>query len=60
MPIIRMLKAPIPAVMTGLLLAAGFGAMLMLNLPGQLSYDSISQLFDGRFGTYNSWHPPAL
>ena len=55
-----MLKARIPAVMTALLLAAGFAAMLALNLPGQMSYDSISQLFDGRFGTYNSWHPPVM
>ena len=60
MQIIRMLKAPIPAVITALLLAAGFAAMLALNLPGQLSYDSVSQLFDGRFGTYNSWHPPVM
>ena len=34
--------------------------MLALNLPGQLSYDSVSQLFDGRFGSYNSWHPAVM
>ena len=60
MQIIRMLKTPIPAVATALLLAAGFAAMLALNLPGQMSYDSVSQLFDGRFGAYNSWHPPVM
>lgn len=60
MPIIRMLKAPTPAVITALLLAAGFAVLLALNLPGQLSYDSVSQLFDGRFGSYNSWHPPVM
>jgi hypothetical protein len=60
MQIIRMLKAPIPAVITAFLLLAGFAAMLALNLPGQLSYDSVAQLFDGRFGTYNSWHPPVM
>lgn len=60
MQIIRMLKTPIPAVLTALLLATGFAAMLALNLPGQMSYDSVSQLFDGRSGTYNSWHPPVM
>jgi hypothetical protein len=60
MQIIRMLKAPTPAVIAALLLTAGFAAMLALNLPGQMSYDSVSQLFDGRFGTYNSWHPPVM
>ena len=60
MQIVRMLKTPIPAAMTALLLAVGFAAMLALNLPGQMSYDSVSQLFDGRSGTYNSWHPPVM
>jgi hypothetical protein len=56
----RMLKPPYPAMAAAALLAAGFAAMLALNLPGQMSYDSVSQLFDGRFGTYNSWHPPVM
>lgn len=34
--------------------------MLALNWPGQLSYDSIAQLADGRSGYYNSWHPPLM
>jgi hypothetical protein len=38
----------------------GFAVMLALNLPGQLSYDSVSQLYDGRFGDYNSWHPAVM
>jgi len=34
--------------------------MLALNAPGQLSYDSVTQLADGRSGRYNSWHPPLM
>jgi hypothetical protein len=34
--------------------------MLALNAPGQLSYDSLTQLADGRAGLYNSWHPPLM
>lgn len=42
------------------LILIGFAAMLALNLPGQMSYDSVSQLFQGRNGYYNSWHPPVM
>ena len=42
------------------ILLAGFAAMLAMNAPGQLSYDSVSQLADGRAGFYNSWHPPVM
>ena len=38
----------------------GFGTMLALNAPGQISYDSVTQLADGRTGHYNSWHPPLM
>jgi hypothetical protein len=41
-------------------LVAGFSASLVLNWPGQLSYDSVVQLHDGRLGRYNSWHPPVM
>jgi hypothetical protein len=41
-------------------LIAGFAVMLALNAPGQLSYDSVSQLAGGRAGLYNSWHPPVM
>ena len=34
--------------------------MLALNAPGQLSYDSVEQLANGRSGFYNSWHPPVM
>jgi len=43
-----------------LILLLGFAAMLAMNAPGQLSYDSVSQLADGRAGHYNSWHPPVM
>jgi hypothetical protein len=42
------------------ILIAGFAAMLALNAPGQLTYDSVMQLADGRRGFYDSWHPPVM
>jgi hypothetical protein len=42
------------------ILLAGFAVMLALNAPGQLSYDSVTQLSDGRAGLYNTWHPPVM
>lgn len=45
---------------TAAILLAGTGLMLALNAPGQLSWDSVSQLADGRSGAYNSWHPPVM
>ena len=42
------------------ILFLGFAVMLVMNAPGQLSYDSVSQLADGRSGFYNSWHPPVM
>lgn len=44
----------------GAILIVGFAAMLVMNNPGQLSYDSVMQLVDGRTGFYNSWHPPVM
>lgn len=41
-------------------LGIGFLACLGLNFPGQLSYDSVAQLHDGRLGVYNGWHPPVM
>src|ERR1700758_3062038 len=42
------------------ILVLGFAVMLAMNAPGQLSYDSVAQLADGRAGFYNSWHPPVM
>jgi len=55
-----MKEKPTPAILAAAILAIGFAAMLALNLPGQLSYDSVSQLLDGRSGSYNSWHPAIM
>jgi hypothetical protein len=42
------------------ILLTGTAVMLALNAPGQLSYDSVAQLANGRSGFYNSWHPPVM
>lgn len=42
------------------ILLAGCAVSLALNWPGQLSYDSVVQLHDGRTGSYNAWHPPVM
>ena len=42
------------------ILIGGFGVMLAVNAPGQMSYDSVTQLANGRAGLYNSWHPPVM
>jgi hypothetical protein len=49
-----------PRIAAAAVLALGLVLCLALNLPGQLSYDSIAQLHDGRLGVYNSWHPPVM
>jgi hypothetical protein len=46
--------------LAALILILGFGLMLGLNAPGQLTYDSLTQLAQGRAGHYNSWHPPLM
>jgi hypothetical protein len=38
-------------------LAAGFCAMLAVNLPGHLTVDSILELYEGRFRIRQSWAP---
>ena len=43
-----------------LIFLAGFAAMLALIWPGQMSYDSVSQLAEARVGFYHSWHPPVM
>jgi hypothetical protein len=44
----------------GLIFLAGLAAMLALNWPGQMSYDSVAQLAEARAGFYHSWHPPVM
>jgi hypothetical protein len=43
-----------------LVFLAGLLAMLALNWPGQMSYDSVAQLAEARAGFYHSWHPPVM
>jgi hypothetical protein len=42
------------------ILVLGFLVSLALNLPGQLSFDSVAQLHDGHVGYYSPWHPPVM
>ena len=51
---------PYGMILPGLLIVVGFSLSLFLNLPGQLSYDSVLQLLQGRTGVYNTWHPPVM
>ena len=46
--------------LTAAILLAGFGISLAANWPGHLSYDSVMQLWEGRSGLYNNWHPPVM
>ncbi len=49
-----------PALPTAGIIIAGFVFSLAANLPGHLSYDSVMQLWEGRTGLYNNWHPPVM
>jgi hypothetical protein len=49
-----------PVLVSRGILLAGFALLLALNWPGQMSYDSVVQLADGRSGQYDSWHPPVM
>jgi hypothetical protein len=49
-----------PKIATAVIIVAGFVAALASNWPGHLSYDSVMQLFQGRTGVYNTWHPPVM
>ncbi len=49
-----------PGSIAAAILLSGYAAMLAFNAPGQLSYDSVTQLAGGRAGFYNSWHPPVM
>jgi hypothetical protein len=49
-----------PRMAASVILVLGWVLMLALNAPGQMSYDSVTQLADGRSGHYNSWHPPVM
>jgi hypothetical protein len=48
-----------PRLAYGLVLLAGLGVVLAVNLPGHLSYDSVMQLYEGRFHVRETWGPAA-
>ena len=49
-----------PVVAFRLVVAAGFLMMLAANMPGQLSYDSIVELHEGRHHIRETWAPAIL
>ncbi|MEA1650315.1 hypothetical protein UAJ10_14995 [Nitrospirillum sp. BR 11164] len=50
---------PVSGVVLGVT-ALLWGVILAVNAPGQLSYDSVVQLNEGRTATYLSMHPPLM
>jgi hypothetical protein len=46
--------------LTAAVIVAGFVFSMAASLPGQLSYDSVIQLFEGRTAVYHGWHPPVM
>ncbi|HEX4160675.1 MAG TPA: hypothetical protein VHY79_19565 [Rhizomicrobium sp.] len=54
----QQVSAPRLAAAATLLL--GCATSLALSWPGELSWDSVMQLHDGRSGHYNPWHPPVM
>jgi hypothetical protein len=55
-----MRRRGLPAPVTAAIIIAGFVFSLTVNWPGHLSYDSVMQLWEGRTGLYNNWHPPVM
>ncbi len=51
---------PWPLRTTLAVLILGFTAVVVVNWPGHLSFDSNVQLSDGRAGRYHTWHPPIM
>ncbi len=48
---------PLAAKLYRLVLCVGVVALLAVNLPGHLSYDSVAQLHEGRLGVRETWGP---
>ena len=47
-------------VLAGVIVLAGYGASLAVNLPGHFGPDALWQLEQGRSGVFNDWHPPVM
>lgn len=56
----RRLQGQASLIAAGAAILLGCAVSVALNWPGQLSYDSVAQLHDGRTGHYNAWHPPVM
>lgn len=54
------MRTSAPPIATGAVILAGYGLSMAASLPGQLSYDSVIQLLEGRSGAYSGWHPPVM
>lgn len=50
----------LPRLTAACIIVAGFAAMLAVNWPGHLEFDSVRQLLEGRRGIYSNWHPPVM
>src|SRR4051812_35371985 len=53
-------RSGLPKLATLAVLVAGLAAVLVADLPGFLTFDSVMQLQDGRLGAYHLWHPPVM
>lgn len=51
---------PAGASVTAIIILASFGFSLAANWPGHLTYDSVTQLLEGRTAIYANWHPPVM
>ena len=49
-----------PRLIAAAIIIAGFVAMVIVNYPGHLEFDSIRQLLEGRSRVYSNWHPPIM
>jgi len=49
-----------PRLIAATIIIAGFAAMVSVNFPGHLEFDSIRQLLEGRSRVYSNWHPPIM
>ena len=49
-----------PRAVAAAIMLVGFVAMLAVNFPGHLEFDSIRQLLEGRSRVYSNWHPPIM
>jgi hypothetical protein len=45
---------------TAVIVLAALVFCVAINWPGHLSYDSVIQLYEGRFAAYDNWHPPIM